>query len=94
MGRVVADTLWQVDNPATTPVLPEARRVAGCDIDLAANLDPLERATRRLVEILRSHRIDSAMAACFVKAIFSQAQPADQLAASSICARLLLSAGP
>ena len=90
IGRVLADTLWQINDPAMTPVLLEASRLAGRLIDLAADLDPLEYATRRLVEILRSHQVDPEMTIWIVRAIFSQAQPADKLAASSICARLLL----
>lgn len=90
IGRVLADTLWQVNNSAMTPVLLEASRLAGREIDLAADLDPIEHTTRRLVEILRSLRIDPATTAWFVKGVFSQAQLADQLAASSICAQLLL----
>ena len=90
VGRVLADTLWQVNNPSMTSVLLEASRLAGRLIDLAADLDPLEHTTRRLVEILRSHEVDPEMTIWIVRAVFSQAQPADKLAASSICARLLL----
>ncbi len=84
LGRVLADTLWQLNDPTMTPILLEASRLAGRGIDLAANIDPLENATGRLLEILRSQRIDPAMTARFVRAIFSQAQPADQLAVSAI----------
>ncbi|WP_420618038.1 tetratricopeptide repeat protein [Candidatus Poriferisocius sp.] len=84
LGRVLADTLWLVNDPAMTPLLLEASRYAGREIDLAANLDPLEQAVRRLQERLQEQRIDADIAAGFVQAIFSQTQPADRLAVSSI----------
>ncbi len=84
LGRVLADTLWLVNDPAMTPLLSEASRYAGREIDLAANLDPLEQAVRRLQERLQEQRIDADIAAGFVQAIFSQTQPADRLAVSSI----------
>ncbi|MCY3807449.1 MAG: hypothetical protein OXG91_13340 [bacterium] len=84
MGRVLADTLWVVNDPAMTPILLEASRFAGRAIDLAANLDPLEHATRRLQAILAERQIDAEMTARIVLALFSQAQPADRLAVSAI----------
>ena len=83
LGGLLAETLWLVNDPATTPELLDAARYAGRAIDFTADLDPIEHATHLFLEILHDRQVDEETAAQIALALFSQAQPADRLAVAT-----------
>ena len=83
MGRILAASLWTVQDPTMSPMLLMCSRFAARRIDPVADVDPLPDAVAELLAFLENE-LDAGTAAQSVTSIFSHAEPADRLTVASL----------
>ncbi len=83
MGRILAASLWTVQDPTMLPMLLMCSRFAARRIDPEADVDPVPDAVADLLTFLENE-LDAETAAQAAMSIFSHAEPVDRLTVASI----------